>query len=96
MLKKAQALCGQTFEAPEGTEPVCPICGATGSHIEEVKETKRANNTIVAPMQKDEEIKTSANNNEDSDVMSDIFGLGLIGGGSYWGYNKYKKAKNKG
>ena len=32
-------LCGQKFEAPEGTEPVCPICGATGSHIEEIKET---------------------------------------------------------
>lgn len=30
-------LCGQTFELPEGTEPVCPICGATGEHIVPVK-----------------------------------------------------------
>ena len=30
-------LCGQTFELPEGTEPVCPICGATKEHLEVVK-----------------------------------------------------------
>ena len=32
-------LCNQEFELPEGTEPVCPICGATGEHLE-VIETK--------------------------------------------------------
>ena len=26
-------LCGQTFELPEGVEPVCPVCGATGDNI---------------------------------------------------------------
>ena len=32
-------LCNQEFELPEGAEPVCPICGATGEHLE-VIETK--------------------------------------------------------
>ncbi len=32
-------LCNQEFELPEGEEPVCPICGATGEHLE-VIETK--------------------------------------------------------
>jgi len=31
-------LCGQKFEVVEGTEPVCPICGATGENITEIKE----------------------------------------------------------
>ena len=32
-------ICKQEFELPEGTEPVCPICGATKEHLE-VIETK--------------------------------------------------------
>ena len=26
-------LCGKEFEIPEGTEPVCPICGATSENL---------------------------------------------------------------
>lgn len=32
---------------------------------------------------------------EDSDMASGLLGLGLIGGGSYWGYKKYKNKKAK-
>ena len=31
-------LCGQHFELPEGTEPVCPICGATGDNVVKVED----------------------------------------------------------
>ncbi len=31
-------LCKKIFEVPEGTEPVCPLCGATGSDLEIVEE----------------------------------------------------------
>ena len=31
-------LCGQTFEVPEGTEPVCPICGATGGNVQMIND----------------------------------------------------------
>ena len=31
-------LCGQKFELPEGSEPVCPICGASGDKIVKINE----------------------------------------------------------
>lgn len=30
-------VCGVEFEVEEGQEAVCPVCGATGENIEEVK-----------------------------------------------------------
>ena len=35
---------------------------------------------------------TSLGNEEDSDPLAGIIALGLSGGGSYWGYKKYKKS----
>lgn len=35
---------------------------------------------------------TTTNSNEDSNPLAGIITLGLLGGGSYWGYKKYKKA----
>ncbi|MBE5736367.1 MAG: rubrerythrin family protein [Clostridiales bacterium] len=37
-LKYKCKLCGQTFELPEGTPAVCPICGATGDNLELISE----------------------------------------------------------
>jgi rubrerythrin len=34
-------VCKQEFELPEGSEPVCPICGASGNDVVEVKETPK-------------------------------------------------------
>ena len=34
--------CGHVFEVPEGTEAVCPICGATGSNLEIVNAEKKS------------------------------------------------------
>lgn len=63
--------------------------------VEEVKEIKEENkiNNIVAPIESNELNNTSTNTTEDSDAMSGIIGLGLIGGGSYWVYKKLKKSK---
>ena len=52
------------------------------------------NNTTVVSIQSDE-LNSSNTNKEDSDMASSLLGLGLIGGGSYWGYKKYKNKKAK-
>lgn len=61
--------------------------------VEEVKQIKEENNTFITAIQNNELINTSINNKEDSDSMGGVLGLGLIGGGSYLGYKKYKKSK---
>ena len=33
-------LCGEVFQVKDGEEPVCPLCGATGSDLEPVEEKK--------------------------------------------------------
>ncbi len=50
-------LCGQTFELPEGTEPVCPICGATGEHIQVVKAAE--GNNKYAGTRTEENLRTA-------------------------------------
>jgi len=59
--------------------------------VEEVKEIKEENNTIVAPIQSNKLNNTSDNNTEESNAITGVFGLGLIGGGVYWIYKKLKK-----
>ncbi|MBQ1467033.1 MAG: rubrerythrin family protein, partial [Solobacterium sp.] len=34
-------ICGQVFEAEEGTEPVCPLCKAKGDKLQLVEEPKK-------------------------------------------------------
>lgn len=36
-------ICGEVFEAKDGEEAVCPLCGASGDSLEEVKEEAKAN-----------------------------------------------------
>lgn len=38
-------------------------------------------------------VNTTTDTTEDSDTVSGIIGLGLIGGGCYWGYKKFKGLK---
>ncbi len=42
MKKYKCKLCGQIFEVAEGTEPVCPICKATGDELELIEETPKS------------------------------------------------------
>ncbi len=43
MKKYLCKLCGATFEVKEGETPVCPICGATGDKLQEIKEINKTN-----------------------------------------------------
>ncbi len=42
MKKYKCKVCGEIFEVPEGTEPVCPLCKSTGDKLEEIKDTPKA------------------------------------------------------
>ncbi len=59
--------------------------------VEDVKEIKEENNTIVAPIESNELNNTTANNTEESNGITGVLGLGAIGGGVYWIYKKLKK-----
>lgn len=56
---------------------------------------KAANSAIIntSTNSKNDIMNTTANNREDSNSLGGIITLGLLGGGSYWGYKKYKKSK---
>lgn len=61
-----------------------------------IKESpKAANSSIIntSTNSKNDSMNTTANNREDSNPLGGIITLGLLGGGSYWGYKKYKKSK---
>jgi len=37
-MKKYKCLaCGEVFEVADGQEPVCPLCGAKGNQLQEMK-----------------------------------------------------------
>ena len=55
--------------------------------VEEVREIEEKS-TVVASIQSNE-----LSNTEDSNTVMGVLGLGILGGGSYWGYKKYKKSK---
>lgn len=59
--------------------------------VEEVKKIEENNNTIEQ-IHSNELNNRTTNTTEDSDVINGIIGLGLIGGGSYLRYKKYKKS----
>lgn len=35
-------LCEEIFEVEDGIEPICPVCGATGDDLEEIKEAPKS------------------------------------------------------
>jgi len=57
------------------------------------EEEKEENNVVIAPVENIETNNISTNTTEDSNPISGIIGLGLIGGGSYCIYRKCKKSK---
>ena len=70
--------------------------GKTDSISIDVEEKIENKNTIVVSTHNNKVNSTSTNNSEESDVVSGILGLGLLGGGSYWVYKKHKnKTGNK-
>ena len=44
MKKYKCLLCGEVFTVADGEEAVCPLCGATGDNLEEIKEEAGAKN----------------------------------------------------
>lgn len=58
-----------------------------------IEEVKEENNNIIVPSENHEISNESTNNTEDTDELSGVLGLGVIGGGSYFGYKKFKKPK---
>ncbi len=42
-MKYKCTVCGAVFDVPEGTEPVCPVCGVTGDKLVPVAEAPKAN-----------------------------------------------------
>lgn len=68
--------------------------GKTNSIEIEVKEKQNTeNNTINVVKTSDNTNSNVANNEENSNLLGGIVVLGLLGGGSYLGYKKYKEYK---
>ena len=42
MKKYKCKVCGEIFEVPDGTEPVCPLCKSTGDKLEEITEAPKS------------------------------------------------------
>lgn len=61
----------------------------TVEELEKIEENKN----IIESIHSNKLNNTNTNTTEDSDAISGVIGLGLIGGGSYFGYKKYKKSK---
>lgn len=71
--------------------------GKTNTIKINIKEDKIENSTIIKTATVSEDNITTNNitvteNEEDSNLLSGVITLGLLGGGSYWGYKKYKKS----
>lgn len=61
------------------------------------EEPKTENNDIImtsASIYNDITNSDKTNNEEDSSPLEGVIALGLLGGGSYWGYKKYKEKSN--
>ena len=90
---------GEVVAKKDGTVEIT----ATGSNeksstikIDIINALEEENNTItklstIGENNTTNNIKTS--NNEESNPIGGIITLGLLGGGAYWGYKKYKKSK---
>lgn len=61
-----------------------------------IKESPKAENNAIIKTSTNSKNNitnnTTTNNREDSNPLAGVITLGLLGGGSYWGYKKYKKS----
>lgn len=71
--------------------------GKTNTIKINIKEEQKSENTTIINTSTINSNNTSHNtinsSSEDSNPIGGILTLGLLGGGSYWGYNRYKKSK---
>ena len=56
------------------------------------EETSYTTNTLIGEMNTENTVNNTTNNEEGS-ALGGILTLGLLGGGGYWGYKKYKSKK---
>lgn len=67
--------------------------GKTNTIKINIKEEKNIENSdIIKTSTRSKNNTTITDNEEDSNPLSGVITLGLLGGGSYWGYKKYKKS----
>lgn len=69
--------------------------GKTSTIKINIKESPKTENSAIintSSTNKNNITNTTTNSNEDSNPLGGFLTLGLLGGGSYWGYKKYKKA----
>lgn len=70
--------------------------GKTSTIKINIKESPKTENSVIINTSSTNKNNitnnTTTNSNEDSNPLAGIITLGLLGGGSYWGYKKYKKA----
>lgn len=69
--------------------------GKTNTITIKIKEEQKSENTTITNMSNinsnNISHNTISNNSEDSNPIGRILTLGILGGGSYWGYKRYKK-----
>ena len=69
--------------------------GKTSTIKINIKESPKTENSAIintSSTNKNNITNTTTNSNEDSNPLGGFLTLGLLGGGSYLGYKKYKKA----
>lgn len=72
--------------------------GKTSTIKIDIKESPKAENSSIIKTSTNSKSNitnnTTTNNKEDSNPLAGVITLGLLGGGSYWGYKKYKEKSN--
>ena len=71
--------------------------GKTSTIKMNVKEESKDKNNVITnttpTIKSNTNNNTTTNNQEDTNQLGGVIALGLLGGGGYWGYKKYKKSK---
>lgn len=85
---------GELITKKSGTvEITASTSNGKESKITVVVEDEKEKNQIMQNTN-NEISNTVSNTSDNSNTLAGLVGLGLIGGGGYWGYNKYKKSKH--